>query len=158
VAAVLVDRRGHSVWATLIEASPFTLLVDLHAFHEMLALADPDVEQPVDDQVVDLGAAAVDLETKAVDRCLVLAPAAVELDLVGGFALALGSGSHRPDFSLDIATRPGTGISSAKEVAQCLEVGPNVVGGLDQHAAKGRVMLLGLLWVERPGLKRFRGG
>jgi hypothetical protein len=59
------------------------VLVDRHALGEVLALEDPDVEQLVKDQVVDLGGAPVELDPQVVDRRTLGTLAVLELDLVG---------------------------------------------------------------------------
>ena len=60
--AVLFHGRGHADWLAAHEALPFTPLVDRDTLGEVLALAHPDLQQAVDDEVVDLRGAATALE------------------------------------------------------------------------------------------------
>lgn len=116
-----------------VEGNPFSVLVDRHAFGEVLALADPDVKQTVDDQTVDLGDPTVDLDPEVADRHLVLVRPEVELDLVGGVTLAARAGPDHPDLLFDPAPSLGVDIRTSEECFERVDLRLLVVRRLDQH-------------------------
>ena len=64
MAVVLLDGGGDAGRAAVPPARPFAMLVHRDALGECLALADPDLRQAIDDQVIDLGRETVDLEVE----------------------------------------------------------------------------------------------
>ena len=109
------------------------MFVDRDTIGEVLALADTDVEQAVDDQVVDLGNATVELDTKVVDGHLVRVVAEVELDLVCSVALAAHAGPDRPDLLLNPGTRLSSDIRPREERLEGVNLWLLIVGRIDQH-------------------------
>jgi hypothetical protein len=90
---VLLDGGGDAALAAIPPARPLAVLVDRDAFGKRLALADPDLGESIDDQVIDLRCQPVDLNPQVVDRRPVLGPPEVQLDVVGGIALRLLAGA-----------------------------------------------------------------
>ena len=133
VTAVLLDGRRDTVRTVAIEGDPLAVLVDLDTFGEVLAFADPNVQQPVDDQMVDLGDPTVAFDPQVVDRHLVPVGTEVELDLVGGVALAAHASPDHPDLQFDpMAGRP-VDVGSHEERLERVDLRLLVAGRLDQH-------------------------
>ena len=78
-----------------MEGHPFTVFIDADALDEVLALAHPDSEVSVDDEVVDLCDASIDLEPEIMDDRSIPILGVIEIDLVGGVALTLRAGPDR---------------------------------------------------------------
>ncbi len=133
VLAVLFHGRGHADRLAANEALPLAPLVDRDTLGKVLALAHPDLQQAVDDEVVDLGAAATALDSQVVDGRNVGIVGIAELDLVGGFLLALGAGPDGAHILLGVLTRYRINIRAGQEHSERIEQGLLVVGALDSH-------------------------
>src|SRR3954465_7114357 len=103
------------------------MLVDADAFGEMLALADPDHEVPIDDQMVDLGDATIDFEPEIVDDGTVRVLRVVEVDLVRGVALPASACANVPNLALDLRPRLGVDVLALKERFERTDLGLLVV-------------------------------
>jgi hypothetical protein len=107
------------------------VVVDRDALGEVLALQDPGVQQPVDQQVVDLRDPPAHLKPEVVDGDAVDVVGGVELDLVGGVALAGGTGADPADLLLDPAPCRRIDIRTVEKGGKRVEVRLLVVGWLD---------------------------
>ena len=129
--SVLLDRRRHPVRSAAREARPLALCVDRDALGEVPALEDPDVQQPVDEEVVHLGDVPAHLEAQVVDGGPASMGARVELDLVGGVALAGGPGPDPAHLAIDPASRGRAHVRPLQQRRERVEVRLLVVGWLD---------------------------
>jgi hypothetical protein len=135
VAVVLLDGGGDARLAAVPPARPLAVLVDRDALGECLALADPDLGEAVDDQVIDLGRQTVDLEPQVVDRGPVLRAPEVELDAVRRVALGHLAGADLRDLPLDPLPSRARHVRAIEEPLEREDVGGTAVGGLDQHSS-----------------------
>jgi hypothetical protein len=99
-----------------------------------LAIA-ADLKDSVDNQMVDLGTAAVELDPEIVDRCVVPAIAVSSLNLIGGIPLASSTGTNRADLLLDIPARPRAEATARQEGRERVDFGLPIFGRFDQHRA-----------------------
>jgi hypothetical protein len=84
------------------------MVVDRDALGEVLALQDPGVQQPVDEQVVDPRDPPAHLEPEVVDGHAGDVVGGVELDLTDGVALAGGAGSDASHLGAARVRSPST--------------------------------------------------
>lgn len=77
------------------------MFVDRHAFGEVLGFEHIHFKKAVQDQVIDLRDPAIVFEAQVVDDDAVFARAAIEIDVVGGFAFALHTRPHELQFPVD---------------------------------------------------------
>ena len=118
---VLLDGAGDALCPPATSAAT-RRLVDRHAFGEVLALADPDLGEPVDDQVVDLGDVTVDLDPEVMDGRPVRGAPEVQLDLVGGVPLALLPCADLAQFPFDPPRRRSDQAVPGEQLLERLDV------------------------------------
>jgi hypothetical protein len=111
------------------------VLVDRDALGEGLALADPDLREAIDDQVINLRRQAIDLEPEVVDRHPVVRPAEVQLDVVGGVTLSRFAGADLRNLLLDPLAGRRRHLRPIEEALEREDVGGSTIGGLDLHGS-----------------------
>src|SRR3954454_25139633 len=104
------------------------MLVDADAFGEVLALADPDHEVPINDEMVNLGDATIDFEPEIVDDGPVRVLRVVEVDLVRGGALPASATPNFPDRALDLRSFLCIDIRGLYQRFERIDLGLFVIG------------------------------
>ena len=80
---VLLDGRWHADRNTLIERKKLTEFVDFYAVGEGLALTQPNIKQPADQQMVDLGDGAFNLDSKVIQDNPILVVGKLNSQIMG---------------------------------------------------------------------------
>lgn len=101
MALVLFDGRGDAEGMGAAFEGEFSAVVDGHFVGEILRFDDVDLEEAVDQQVVDLGHAALVLDAQVVDHAPVIGFTEIEVDVVGAVLLPRYSGLHGPQLAFD---------------------------------------------------------
>ena len=136
VLPVLLDGGGDAVLMPVAAPGPFALAIDRHAVNEVLALAHPSQQHAIEDEMVDLGNAALVLDPEVVDRHVALALSEVELDYVGRVAFA-DNARARPDLPFDPLSSRGRQGGTLQETLQPGDVGRPIVSRLDASTTPG---------------------
>ena len=114
VLGVLLDGGRHAVGLAAEEGGELAVLVDADPLGEVLALADPNFHESVDQQMIDLRDQPAMLDAKVVDGHPVLGFTPMDLHLVGGFLLAAGASLDVADFLLDPLLRVGLAVGAGQ--------------------------------------------
>jgi hypothetical protein len=133
MAMVLLDGGGDARLAAVPPTRPLAVLVDGDPLRERLALADPDLGEAIDDQVINLCRQAIDLDPQVVDRRPVVGPTEVQLDVVRRGALSLLAGSDLGNLDLDSLPRRRRHMGAIEKPLKCYYVGVPPLGGLELH-------------------------
>lgn len=101
VAFVLFDGRGDAEGMGAAFEGEFSAVVDGHFVGEILRFDDVDFEETVNQQVVDLGHAALVFDAQVVEYAPVIGFAEIEVDVVGAVLLSRYPGLHGPQLAFD---------------------------------------------------------
>src|SRR4029077_4068859 len=124
--------RLHSVCLVPVDDLPFSVVVNFDPASNRLALAHPDVEMAGNQKVVDLRRSAVMLQTNAVQRCDIRAPAAMKLNLVLSVVLAATSTPRGAQLAFDPKPCLLVEIRATRKCGKLLDVHGSIAR-FDEH-------------------------
>ena len=101
MALVLFDGRRDAEGVGAAFEGEFSAVVDGNFVGEILRFDDVDLEETVDQQVVDLGHAALVFDAQVVEHAPVVGFSEIEVDVVGAVLLPRYPGLHSPQFAFD---------------------------------------------------------
>lgn len=141
VALVLGNRRGHALEILLVVAptQEFTVLRDLESTVEMLGFEHNAIEHAVNDQVINLGHTAVNLDAQVVDDDVVLA----------FLIMSSPSPSPSPTSSPESSSAPSTSPFSAPTINTL--AGDGTAGFADGKGTAARLSYPRAIAVDRTG-------
>jgi len=68
MAFVLLERGRDASWAALVESGKLSVFVDSHTFSEVLAFANVDIQEAINEQVVNLSHSAFAFQAEVMNH------------------------------------------------------------------------------------------